>query len=182
MTDMRKFWFFYYKDPKQPNVLYDEDIYAWTDDKRLAKQFQKERNMDLFTLVKEELNYTDQRIIGEEYTDCLLEPYEMAMYNKDKTKRFVVTFALTKEEVTTINVSSMSLLVKNVYGNCWQNPIIFNDKLYEALEVLEYTKIYYNIISKNMYPMENDDIHLKPDIFSIFIRNYGKTLKEYGEL
>jgi len=178
MYDDIKIWNFYMKDKNNPNKI--NDLYAFTDNKSIAKEFQDERNMDLFICTKEILSHEEFMKLSMDYSDCRLRVCTLPIYNKKTFNKYETDYAVTLAEHCSIFTHAN--IYMDLYNHCWINPLIFNDDLYNALTILQYTNIYQNIISQKSYPVENANINLKPDHLGIFIHLYGKTLKEYKKL
>ena len=84
-----------------------------------------------------------------------------------------IDMVLTKTEKFTIIRESADLISSSIYKYTWINPFIFNDEIFESLEVLDYVNCNKLINSGNVNYL---DIFSDADERGIFLRNFGNTL------
>lgn len=164
-----KYWFYYLKKTNE--------LYAYTDNKNYAKEFENMRNMKKFKRVVDDISTDELRQLVEEYKNKYLIKTKMDVYDKNSKEWFKQDIILTSVESITIQNTEAHLLYKNIYSNCWDDPYIFKSKVHKALETLEYVNVYQNYIMAHSGLYQEDELNIKIDKLGIFIRCYGKTLK-----
>lgn len=172
-----RYWFFYIKPEYKDNVCIEVDdglLYAYTDNKDLAKKFEETRDMSKFFKVKrkitrDELNYLAD-VYNKEY--MMMKSFETKTENGD-----VITcdLVLTKMEFFAIDRAYIEMSISKIWTYTWINPFIFKEKIIDALDNLGYI-LGYNMIKGND---KKGDIYsiFKPDYISAFIHHFGFLLK-----
>ena len=171
---------YYILKNKPPGIT--AELYAYTTSKKYAKEFESARNMKIFRKEKTTIDKESLEYLSREYNYQYLVEYSMPVYDTKRKIRYDLHYILTKDECVTINTEAISLMYTDIYNNCWFSPRIFKKKIHDALEVLNYNKIFYLISVNSQHPTDEDDLDLKPDRLAIFLRYYGKTLKGYDTL
>lgn len=139
-------------------------LYAYTDDKKLAKRFREIRVESLFFEKAVYLDVDEIRELHEECSECRLVLYDFDY----KGIEFPIT-ELEKLQVEHLAIQSILNLGLLMYP-----PELFTQEVQSALANVSYTKIY------NYYRKKNNiticDI-IKPNYFLYFIYLFGDTLK-----
>lgn len=156
-------------------LLKDSDIYAYTDDKEIAKYFELQRNMKKFKKIKADISKEDINYLAKEYQLCKLEIEELNTCNHSGNSISICKIAMTGLEK--LDIDNIGYTIKNVTlpSKATINPLIFNNKIYKALKTIGYTDIYPSLSFING---ENNNQYLLIDKLMLFIKNFGKTLKE----
>lgn len=146
-------------------------LYAITDDKYKAKEFEKFHDMSLFRKIvhkmsKQEYEDYKKSDLSKDYThDRLeLEYYPSGGYDN-------VSILLTSEEYNAIQDSVMSEIENMMYEYCNTNYHIFKDKYIEALDVLLYCTHHVS-----MYSVDEDEVSSVGEAFY----GYGITVENAG--
>lgn len=166
---MKKYWIYYYKKTNE--------LYAYTDNKKFAKEFERVRDMDKFEIISEEIDKEMINQLAREYQNKYLKKYPIKIYDKKNLKWMDSELLVTVEESIGIQNIAIQQMQETLYKHCWDDPYIFKKKIYDALEVLGYNKIYYTYIMAQTGMYEDTDLNITSDELGIFIRYYGKTLK-----
>lgn len=149
----------------------DGDIYAYTDDKELAKKFESQRNMKKFKKIKKNISKKEINELANEYQLCKLELVELD--TKGNNGYSSCNIAMTGIEHMDISNVGYTLKYVTLPKTAVVNPLIFNKKIYDALKTIGYNDIYPTL------PFDTPkDYYIKLDMLMIFIQNFGKTLKE----
>lgn len=165
-----KYWIYYHKK--------SNSLYAYTDNKKYAKEFEKMRDMEKFDIVSEEIDQNTLNYLAKNYQGKYLKKIPIKIYDMKNKLWFDSDIIVTIDESLGIQNASTHLMYETLYKYCWDNPYIFKDKIIKALDILEYTKVYNHILNGSFYPEEDNNIKIKPDELGIFIHYYGKTLKK----
>ena len=163
MLKTYKYWFFYKKET--------DELYAYTDVKEIAKLFKSQRNKNLFHCKKKEITKQEVRKLAEDENDKILSQCQLKYGDSGKIGN--IDMVLTKTEKFTIIRESADLISSSIYKYTWINPFIFNDEIFESLEVLDYVNCNKLINSGNVNYL---DIFSDADELGIFLRNFGNTL------
>ena len=146
----------------------DNDIYAYTDNKKISKEFDKYRDMKKIKKVIKKLaiDYKLQRLTNYEFIDTI-------------SKSNLIIPVTELEKITIIN-QSVNIREKEIYSYCWFPHSVFKSDIRESLISLKY-HIFHDDISKcslkisDMFP--NIEKQAVIDELSLFIRLYGIYLK-----
>lgn len=168
-------------------IYYDanlKSIYAFTDNKNLAKTFERERNMKVF--VKKVVEMTRDEFLQFELTRgryCLAERFYQTRDTSTGIQKIRhVAIVGPEHEENTVFSKSMSVCDEAAK---FYNPLIatLNDEYLKALAVLQYWDIMRmsNVISP--YKPEEDILCEAPsdmevDSFELFLLLYGHTFKD----
>lgn len=164
-----KYWIYYFKDTNE--------IYAYTDNKKYAKEFELDRNMDKFIKIRKDILPEEVNYLARHYQGKYLTKAKIKIYDKKTMKWFDSFLIMTLEEEITVQNKSVQLLYDSIYTYCWQDPYVFNEKIYKALDKLEYVNIYNQISSAQSNCYIENEIKLKPDELGIFVHYYAHTLR-----
>lgn len=159
------------KYKKYPYALfYTKDtgeLYAYTDNKTLARAFRSTRKESIFIMSEKMLSPTDLREIHDELPDTLLEPYKFEMGDTN-----IVLPITMREKLELEHVVSQTIGV-NIYLSANINPNIFTEKVQEILKRVKYVDVYNEYHSgKYRYP------ELKADYLTCFLTLYGETIRK----
>lgn len=168
-----------------PGIPYDTPgdqetvLYAFTENKKYAKEFKRQRNMKLFTEVVHEIDdYEDMQAFVNDFLDCYLDYNKFHnMYEKDGiiiSKD--ISILSTNSEYDVISVGSEEYIGRTVFksDSLDLRNIEFNDEIETALETLD-----FRYALESVYPSEglNYDI-LTVNEFEIFVRFFGNTFRK----
>lgn len=155
------YWLFYLND--------DDSLYAYTDDKKLAKRFKHERNMKLFTCKKVKLDKEGVKYLAEDVNDGIL--HLATLHTKDADgKTYDIKLVISKMEEYTVMVEGGDLVASKLMVYAWTPLEIFSPKLRKSLKVLGYKDCSDQIT----FGYESDIF--TPDDLGIFLKHYGDTL------
>ena len=177
-------YYMYYK--KDKNDKYK--IYAYTDDKHIAKLFENQRNMSKFKVKVKDITKDDIKALAEYHQTSILEIVPIKFYDRETNKEYNVDYALTTlEKLEFIRLNSIATI--KIYNSAWDSPLIFKKEIQKALFVLGYydCHIYLsnnidNVIHDNDNKMiRNIKSILKDNIFYTE-ENEDEYIKDYIEL
>ena len=129
------------------------------------------------TKAHETIDKNTLNLLVANYQNNYLKMLPIKMYDKKKLEWIDSQILVTNDEAISIQNISAQLMCDTIYRYCWDDPYIFKNKIYKALKVLGYTKIYNSITCAMSGMYKDEDINIKPDELGIFIHYYGKTLK-----
>lgn len=141
-------------------------LYAYTDNKTLAKAFYETREKSIFLYQERMLDSSVLKEIHDEVPDALIEPYIFHMKNMD------ITIPITLREKLELEHTVIQTVSTSIYCSAKINPEIFSDKVRKSLDVLHYSSVY-NEYHDGFYNMES----LKADYLTCFLVLFGKTMK-----
>lgn len=158
----RKFYKYYISYLKE-----DGEVYAYTDDKKLAKKFKRTRNPDLFLHKVCQLTSEDLHELHIDYPGALIkvEPFLI--------EGVAVDIPLTQTESITVMNYSAKLIVE-LPSVATINPDIFSDEVYEALKTIGYVDCY------KYFNGLIDDLDIEVDKLEVFHRLYPNMLNLKG--
>ena len=118
-------------------------LYGWTTNKKYMKEFLQTRNSKMFNIVKKDIDKSDKPILKEKYFNLEIKPREFVRIddnNKEQLINIITTLdehiACTEDAEQWINEINIDLLSGvPVY--------LFNDKVFDALDILGYVDMYY---------------------------------------
>lgn len=154
----------------------DNDIYAYTDNKKIAKEFDKYRDMKKIKKVIKKISKEDVNELAIDYKLQRLTNYEFI----DTVSKSNLIIPVTELEKITIINQSVNIREKEIYSYCWFPHSVFKSDIRESLISLKY-HIFHDDISKcglkmsDMFP--NIEKQAVIDELSLFIRLYGIYLK-----
>lgn len=164
-----KYWIYYLKS--------SNEIYAYTDNKVYAKSFENVRDMKMFNKVKKNLTKEEVNYLAREYQSNILKIFEYKTSNKNNSI-ISVTMVSTMIEHLTVTSQATRLICCDIYQYCILEPEMFNDKIYNALNILNYNKLYEHITNPKA---SLNNISIEVDELAIFINNFGKSINERVE-
>lgn len=151
-----KIWRFY-KKPKKDSTKRDYELYAITNNKKMAEEFIATRNMDLFLMKKSKEDKEDWIDFANENRGAVLDYYKLLTSSED-TDEDVITTRQVKTLLTYFewqNCDTDQMDPPELQPEFWINmpPYpIFNDELIEALRNLEYLaaqRFYFGLYGSN---------------------------------
>lgn len=168
-----KYYFFYEVEEGE-----EPELYAYTDDKSLAKEFELERDMNIFFKKKTEITKDEVNILAKDYKEMrlsILEGYTKDINNISK----LIDFSLVVTELEKLTIISKYDEIIN-YDLCVYSrntPFVFKKDIFKALEYLDYN---YNFMI--MYEPESADDYYQYDyeldLFGAFVYLFGKYLRK----
>lgn len=170
--DKIKYWFYYF----------DNKLYAYTDNKERAIEFEQERDMTQFKRKKK--NITKKLVNSLARDDELRYLYLIKMnlniYNKDTLRWMDGSLITTMMEKITVENVSAQLMSDTLFNLVdWNvNPSIFKHKIYKALDDIGYVHLYNQMtVITDTGEYEDGQIKIEPDELGIFLHYFGKTMK-----
>lgn len=158
---------------------HDNEIYAYTDNKSYAEQFEDFRDMKKFKRVKKELSKEEVNYLAKEYQCLYLKEYSFDVYDKENEDNYPFEIVITSMEEINVNNNTMQVRVNLSTDTFDLNPKYFNKDIQKALYIIGYLTIY----EENQLPFQNDSLENRivpvPDQLSIFISLYGWSIKDF---
>lgn len=200
MNDEYKYYFFFLlTDSGEKGDLLEP--YAYTDEKKYAKVFIEERNMNLFVKKVKYLTKEDVNELANDYPTRILCEFSgwTFGYLNGKLKKTWYSFIIPRFEETQVINGGCAISTTYLLSYCFVDPYPFNDIIRKSLLHLHYTQCY-NYVKKGMeysvLPLEDVDPNdfqfvvdktlvketketIHADLFSIFIHYFGNLLKYY---
>ena len=170
----RDFWLFYVQCEDGVYGTNQHELYAFTDDKKLAKAFKATRNMKVFTCEKEMLDRKLYNSLIKGYITAELRLGELTVRTSNENKACKVYLPITTREQNTINSTVQSMLYERIYTLAWYDPEIISHKYQKALKELLYTNTHNHLEGDNNAMSKNIE-KMKVDTFSILMDNFKKT-------
>lgn len=175
-----KFWFFYTKeDQEDPNSPYE--LYAFTNEPKLAKSFMVSRCMERFYLKTKKLDRPNYNELVRHYMMCELSMYEgyCRLDKSIKPKKFKLP--LTKRESTRVMQAHSIYLHEQLYHYVWDDIGVLKDKYLEALAILGYPKLQTFIyLGDNPISRSVEDSMMYNDM-NIIIQEFGWSFVPEGK-
>ena len=154
-----KYYLFYLKE--------DGNLYAYTNEKVLAKAFHETREKSIFIYKEEMLTSSDLKDIYEETPDVLIEPYKFQLGKTD------LIIPITSREKLQLEHTVIQTLSTSIYCCATIPPDIFSSKIKECLEEIQYTDIY-----KEYHSGGFNLTRLAPDYLTCFLNLFGHTMRK----
>ena len=184
---MKTLYKFYLNDKKNPESLVPY-LYGFTDKKDLYKRFKETRNMDKFSIIKDEIDKDELFILKHKYYGLELKEIILKTRNlSDPTKVSKIVVVGTRREEEDVIHYIEDLF--NFISRSMKIPIdCFTEKYQKILKTLGYDKIYNwsRMVLKDLdieycYIGGEENRRLTEDFsideFSVFMEVYGGTLK-----
>ena len=135
MNKMYKYYLYYFND----------ELYAYTDNKEYAKEFEKIRDMKKFIRIKREITREDVNILAGEEQGKYLVSQTFTIYDEERMSWFESEFIITQLERTGINNIAVQVMNEDLYKYCWDSPpSIVNDKIINALKKYSQISIIFS--------------------------------------
>lgn len=152
----------------------DNQLYAYTDEKSISKKFESQRKMKKFHKKVKELSRDEINSIARNFQLNKLELKGLRTMDNLTGKVVECEIALTTNELLVVRHDSFLSSNDIFLEVSWDlNPKIFKKRIQKALRILGcYTVM--DDFSKNI----PDDDYVVADEVSIFIRRFGKSMKE----
>lgn len=164
--------FYLLRDTEKP------ELYAYTDDRKLAKEFENFRDSSLFKKVKIYLTHKELMNLYQTYPQSELRVFETCMRdNKNSNTPINIMLVLTESEQLSIINEYDSLFFYKLPALAGKVcPDIFNDEIRKALHILDYDYHYYyynepdKIDLMYQYDYSMDGFALFYELFKNYIR------------
>lgn len=163
--------------PEEEDVEYtisdQYPLYAFTVDKKLAKRFEKERNMDKFIKIVSKVSREKYIEYGETNRNHDLSLYKLATTHKE-SESGVATLVMTLIEYQCVDpdVVSVALYDNDFWCSKYHYPpYVYKTKIQKALDFIDYSKIYKIYFN----PDENVDSEIevrKIDQYNYFLDKF----------
>ena len=167
------------KNKKYKYFIYylEKDIYAYTDEKSKADNFEKFRDLHLFKKERREISKEEVNILAKNYKLQRLTDYDFL----DKDGKNNIVLSITEMEKIEVINHSVNIREKTIYSYCWSPHTIFKKDIKKALVNLKY-HIFHDTISASsplklidMFP--NIEKEATIDELNVFVKLFGKYLK-----
>lgn len=182
-----KLYKFYYKASKN-DIVHDIDnkhkksrddyiqdkypLYAFTADKKLYKEFKKERNMDSFIILKSDIDREDYAEYAQEHRACLIDRAEFSVKDDDGKIQNIL-FAITDYEQLILDDIDVEYLMGD--KSYFVSDKIFNKDIRKALKVLEYPFFYATITGNEEELEKYDQVNVRNNDFEILYSQFSGT-------
>ena len=174
-----KYWIFYVKREYIEDIPFEylwNQIYAYTDNKEYAKQFESWHNMSKFIKREVKLTKEEIHIMTEDIMSKYLQPYRIITEGKKKKKKKILIIS-NRDEKRLLD-SNVSMIANNtIIRNTIQEPHIYDYSLYKALSVLKYPQMHSGVdiqIETGMISM--DDSFIAIDELAVYINIFKELL------
>lgn len=166
----------------EPSYLF----YAFTKNKKLAKEFENMRDMTKFKKVKEEISEDMYNEFERSNYQKLLSRISLitrAYSENDVTVPQEVNVVMTYDEYDTCSDVDINIPIydKKFWDNFFDVSYAFNDKITEGLKFFQFFSLGKTIIARPIpYDSEFDDYNAPDytlDTLAVFINFYKNTLK-----
>ena len=169
-------WYCFYIESKDMDK--DFELYAYTDSKKLAKRFQKERDMTKFIMKTYYLTVDEVHNLAENYNEMYLEIFQGK--TKVNTDGFhIVEFSMVVTKMEKLNV--LNFTSDLIFAKLWLltniDPKCFRPEYSEALDVLGYTDGYEYFYSDKESKKSLLEFGFEPDFLSTFLHFYKDLMK-----
>lgn len=157
------YWFIYNKK----NL---DDLYAYTYEKKIIQKFKKQRNMEMFAIVKKELTQSKVNEIYENYRDLML--VEVELKTRGFRKRIsVVSLVITIEEKIIVESrhNRFVFMPHNIIDDPF-NINIFTREYVKALKCCLYK--YFSMITSGDILIADDESVVVVDDLQIYLEIY----------
>ena len=185
-----KVWRFYKKPTKGdeiPEGISEEDkfpLYAITNDKKLAKEFMRTRNMDIFMVKKNtEVSKSEYADLANKYRSAVLIKKDLLTSKDkytDKQEVYEIPVVMTVFEKITVEEPVLPIDDEQTWMTLMPSPYIFNNKILKALKLLDYEQ-KYRIFKLDFSHVSGDEAYETPsyyvDTVEFFVETFGETLK-----
>lgn len=155
-----------------PNYIMNQNnncviLYAWTDEKSIAKEFKKSRSERL-VMMKIEISDMDFFELEREYSLQRISEYKLRHYADGKLKD--VNVLMTKDEFDVIDEYPLELINELVNESTKASYRVLTDEYVQALDTLLYT--YYH----DIFNSESEDISDTAEFYASYNRTpFGKS-------
>ena len=178
-----KVWRFYTKGEIDNDEKYH--LYAITNQKDFAKQFQEERDMNKFIVKKSEEDFDDWKELAREAGDAVLDIRDLQTKHKTDTNTYStigVPILCTMYEYQTADADFAELpIMTEEFWFQMPNLGIFNSKLIDSLKILEYHRYYRLFVIALQRNDDEDDDYAAPnteiDEVGILISTFSNLFK-----
>lgn len=174
-------------------------LYAFTDQKDLAKGFEDQREPSMFIRKKFEMKKKDYFVFKHDYPNSQLTSTQLlSKDSNDPTKRTLVPIICTWEEEKN-TISSQDSIYPEMFAKYMFDPSKFTIEIQRALYILGYFDMYkwlyssgyiYEMLDESIYDgvmdIKYDDtdecigvVNRIPEVddFAVFMMLYGHTMK-----
>lgn len=175
-TSTSTYWLFYLKDPSilTPEQLRCTELdggflYAYTDKKKYAKEWERERNMQIFRKEKKALTSEDVREITELHQNGRIRTFHGETYDAEMGDR-TFQIALSGWEYEFLQMQWLFCEMTVLPSLDRPSTIgIFRKEFRTMLEKIGYRHLYYDDLPFSEY-------YLKPDFLRLFIHYFRPLL------
>ena len=157
------------------NGFEEGDLYAYTTNKKHAKEFMRIKDMDKFHMCKEKLTEKDFHELKKKRPLFELKLYINDFTNDEKMSSSTYYRLLaTQMEIVLVSREFNSILEKLYFECDGRNWLLLKNKYLEILSNMGYNYLYF--VHNNQYPIGKvRDIRM--DVIQIYIRVFRSTLR-----
>lgn len=161
MNDTYKYYIIYLHEKYAKKYSYSHNIFAYTCDKKIKKEFEKVRNMKMFYIKKRYLTKEEIKYLFDMDSSLLLLNYNFGDG---------IEFPITHEEKGKIEYigNRVSQILLPITATI--SPWVFNKTVRKVLKKINYTDNWF------YYMHGGKGTDLKPNLLKIFLRQYGNTI------
>lgn len=160
-----QYWVYYIKEEyvdEVPLVLNGDLIYAYTDNKDIASEFELYRDMNKFIKRKLELTRLEVNLLAKNEQTQILKIRECT--TRDENGKLITTIiAMTAQEEKYLDMHVMTCL-HNLMYKYMNIPIpcnIFDEKLFKYLSKIEFFSLSNNSLFDDLVYIKTDSIEIK---------------------
>lgn len=154
---------------------YNNDIYAYTDNKKYAKKFEEIRDLNKLKKVKKRLTREEVNYLADAYQDRYLKTENFKVYDKYNMQYYEMEIILSTVESITVSNNKVRLSTVDLYNECTVSPRYFTDDIVKALKCIGYQDLY--LMYQGFDNLANKSAIPKPDSLGIFLQYYGWSIK-----
>lgn len=175
------YWIFYLKNPDKydhPLESNYSNIYAYTTDKKLSDNFQRERNMSCFKMSKKKLNKESVCWLAREIPKSKLFIYKAETKNHEIENR-IVELTITTTEKCLVTWYCYNAISQKMWEHVTFNPYTFKNKYIQSLIAVKYVECFELLSNLQVSYISSPLIsEIRPDFVSGFIHIYADLLKK----
>lgn len=154
---------------------YNNEIYAYTDNKKYAKKFEEIRDMNKLKKVKKKISKEELNYLADAYQDRFLKTEIFKVYDKYNMKYYDMEIILSTVESITVSNYKVRLSTIDLFNNCAISPKYFGEDIVKALKCLGYQDLH--LMYEGHDELANQSTIPKPDSLGIFLYYYGWSIK-----
>lgn len=178
-----RYWIFYVRKDKMSEIAdalgvdADTRIYAYTDSKEKADEFEKYRDMDLFIRRKVKMTSAEVRDITLKYRNLYIICTKLTSISSDREKVIEVPLAVTMMEQKILELELMGVSAKILFSTKTVPPTIFKHDIFNALNIIKYVAIHMEQMGVCCV-QDLSQLHVVLDEFYVFLSIFGDTMRK----
>lgn len=158
----------------------DHQVYAYTTDKKLARKFEKIRDMSMFRKIR--IDKDDLKHLREKngFSLTRLMEYDLSTYTYERGYFEVPMVITLDEKVRILGVGDLYGRDQHLWAGSWVSPKIYKTDIVKCLDTLGYIDRFDELYDMLNYG-STISFELPADELKRFIHFFGDTLKEDNE-